>query len=91
MPSCDTEFLANGKIVAIKGLGGFHLACDALNLEAITELRKLKLRVDKPFAVMMPDLETAQKYCFVSEVERLLLESRQRPIVLYQRRRAARS
>jgi hydrogenase maturation protein HypF len=80
------RLLANGKIVAIKGLGGFHLACDALNLEAVTELRKRKLRVDKPFALMMPDMETVQKHCFVSEDERILLESRQRPIVLLQRK-----
>ncbi len=80
------RLLADGKIVAIKGLGGFHLACDTLNLAAVTELRKRKLRVDKPFALMMPDLETVQKHCFVSEAERVLLESRQRPIVLLQRR-----
>lgn len=80
------RLLANGKIVAIKGLGGFHLACDALNIEAVSELRKRKLRVDKPFALMMLDLETVQEYCFVSDAERTLLESRQRPIVLLQRR-----
>jgi len=80
------RLLANEKIVAIKGLGGFHLACDALNIEAVTELRKRKLRVDKPFALMMPDLETVQKHCFVSKAERILLESRQRPIVLLERK-----
>ena len=80
------RLLANGKIVAIKGLGGFHLACDALNIDAVTELRKRKLRVDKPFALMMPDLETVQKHCVVSEAETLLLESRQRPIVLLERK-----
>ena len=83
------EFLANGKIIAIKGLGGFHLACDALDVEAVTELRKRKLRVDKPFALMMPDLKTVDEYCETNEFERTLLESRQRPIVLLRRRQGS--
>ena len=80
------RLLADGKIVAIKGLGGFHLACDATNPQAVIELRNRKLRVDKPFALMMPDLETVEKHCFVNDAERELLESRQRPIVLLYRR-----
>jgi len=80
------RMLAEGKIVAIKGLGGFHLACDATNPEAVSELRRRKLRVDKPFALMMPDLETVEKHCFVNDAEHELLESRQRPIVLLYRR-----
>jgi len=76
------ELLTQGKIVAIKGLGGFHLACDALNDQVVNELRQRKLRRDKPFAVMMPNLETAKKYCYVSEEEAKLLFSPQRPIVL---------
>ncbi|MGD0752093.1 MAG: carbamoyltransferase HypF [Anaerolineales bacterium] len=80
------KLLANGEIVAIKGLGGFHLACDALNIEAVTELRKRKLRVDKPFALMMPDLESVDEYCYMNESERALLESHQRPIVLLRRK-----
>ncbi len=76
------ELLAEGKIVAIKGLGGFHLACDATSFTAVSELRRKKLRVDKPFAVMMPDLETIEKNCEINPAERELLESRQRPIVL---------
>ncbi|MEW5829947.1 MAG: carbamoyltransferase HypF, partial [Chloroflexota bacterium] len=78
--------LAEGRILAIKGLGGFHLACDATNAEAVAELRRRKLRVDKPFALMMPDLETVEQHCLVSEAERELLESRQRPIVLLERK-----
>ncbi|MEN9563870.1 MAG: Carbamoyltransferase hypF2 [Chloroflexota bacterium] len=80
------KLLAEGKIVAIKGLGGFHLACDATNAKAVTELRTRKLRVDKPFALMMPDLETIETHCFVSEEERKLLTSPARPIVLLKKR-----
>jgi hydrogenase maturation protein HypF len=78
--------LANSEIVAIKGLGGFHLACDATNAQAVTELRNRKLRVDKPFAIMMPDMETAEQHCFVGESERELLLSSARPIVLLNRK-----
>ena len=80
------QLLAAGKILAIKGLGGFHLACDATNPAAVAELRRRKLRVDKPFALMMPDLETVARHCYLSEAERDLLTSRQRPIVLLRRR-----
>jgi hydrogenase maturation protein HypF len=80
------KLLASGKIVAVKGLGGFHLACDALNAEAIAELRRRKLRVEKPFALMLPDLDAVNKYCFINESERNYLASRQRPIVLLQRK-----
>lgn len=78
--------LANGEIVAIKGLGGFHLACDATNAEAVGELRRRKLRVDKPFALMMPDIETIEQHCYVNEAEQELLQSGARPIVLLQRK-----
>jgi hydrogenase maturation protein HypF len=80
------QLLAEGKIVTVKGLGGFHLACDALNGTAVTTLRQRKLRVDKPFALMMPDLATVEQHCFVNNAERELLESRERPIVILQRR-----
>ncbi|MGD8402269.1 MAG: carbamoyltransferase HypF [Anaerolineales bacterium] len=80
------HLLANGKILAIKGLGGFHLACDATNVEAVTELRKRKLRVDKPFALMMPNIETIEQHCYVNDAERELLLSSARPIVLLQRK-----
>ena len=78
--------LAQGKIVAIKGLGGFHLACDATNAKAVTELRTRKLRVDKPFALMMPNLENIEQNCFVSDEERKLLTSPARPIVLLKKK-----
>ncbi len=80
------QWLVQGKIIAIKGLGGFHLACDATNAAAVIELRNRKLRVDKPFALMMPDIETVERHCFLSVAERELLEARQRPIVLLRRR-----
>ena len=76
------KMLADGKILVVKGLGGFHLACDATNAESVAELRRRKLRVDKPFALMMPDFATIEKHCIVSYAERKQLESRKRPIVL---------
>jgi hydrogenase maturation protein HypF len=76
------QFLAEGKIVAIKGLGGFHLACDATNPAAVAELRRRKLRVDKPFALMMANLAEIERHCFINAEEIKNLESYQRPIVL---------
>jgi len=78
--------LADGTILAIKGLGGYHLACDALNAEAVQRLRQRKHREAKPFALMVPDLETAHQLCSVSDAEAELLQSRRRPIVLLSRR-----
>lgn len=83
------RLLSEGKIIAIKGLGGFHLACDATNENAVAELRRRKGRIDKPFALMMPDVETVERYCHVSPEERALIESRERPVVLLQKRDAA--
>ncbi len=74
--------LRKGKIVAVKGLGGYHLACDATNKEAVSTLRKRKYREDKPFALMAADLATVERFCHVSSRERQLLESVKRPIVL---------
>jgi len=80
------QSLVDGKIVAVKGLGGFHLACDATNPEAVETLRSRKLRIEKPFAVMMPDLATVEVHCLVDEHERALLSARERPIVVLERR-----
>jgi hydrogenase maturation protein HypF len=74
-----------GKILAVKGIGGFHLACDAENPDAVQELRRRKLRVDKPFAVMMPDLKVVEDHCSLSQEETSALLSRERPIVLLSR------
>lgn len=80
------QWLQNGKILAVKGLGGFHLACDAANPAAVSELRQRKKRSDKPFALMAFDLETIQRHCVVSAEEAGLLTSRQAPIVLLERK-----
>jgi hydrogenase maturation protein HypF len=76
------RLLMEGKVVAIKGIGGFHLACDALNERAVRVLRERKGREEKPFAVMMPDLETVRQYCQVSRAEEELLMSPVAPIAL---------
>jgi len=78
--------LQRGDVVAIKGLGGFHLACDAPNAVAVSTLRERKRRVEKPFAVMVPDIDAAQRFCELDEAARGLLVSPQRPIVLLRRR-----
>ncbi|MCL5110662.1 MAG: carbamoyltransferase HypF [Chloroflexi bacterium] len=78
--------LQDGRIVAVKGLGGFHLACDATDEEAVAELRRRKGRGEKPFAVMARDSATVERLCHADEDERHLLESPQRPIVLMRRR-----
>lgn len=80
------ELLASGGIVAIKGLGGFHLACDASNEQAVAELRRRKRRSNKPLAVMVRDLADVERLCHVSDVERGLLAGSIRPIVLLRRR-----
>lgn len=80
------ELLANGGIVAIKGLGGFHLACDASNEQAVAELRRRKRRSNKPLAVMARDLVDVERLCHVNDAERGLLTGSIRPIVLLRRR-----
>jgi hydrogenase maturation protein HypF len=78
--------LLDGMIVVIKGIGGFHLACDALNAEAVERLRKRKYREDKPFALMASSLDVIKEYCFISEQEEKLLSSERRPVVLLENR-----
>ncbi len=74
--------LADGKIVALKGLGGFHLVCDATNDTAVNTLRKRKCRPHKAFALMMKDTEHARQYVLLGEEEMALLTSPQAPVVL---------
>lgn len=78
--------LVKGEVVAVKGLGGFHLACDATRAQAVDTLRRRKLRVDKPFAIMLADMQAVEKHCLIGEKERTLLTSRERPIVILRRR-----
>ena len=80
------ELLASGGIVAIKGLGGFHLACDAANEQAVVELRRRKRRSNKPLAVMVRSLTDAKRLCHINDAERDLLAGSIRPIVLLRRR-----
>ena len=80
------ELLSCGSIVAIKGLGGFHLACDASNEQAVAELRRRKRRSNKPLAVMVRGLADVERLCHISDVERGLLAGSIRPIVLLRRR-----
>lgn len=81
------EMLAAGGIVAIKGLGGFHLACDASNEHAVRDLRRRKRRSNKPLAVMVGDIEGARALCTIDEAEAELLTGSIRPIVLLRRRK----
>lgn len=74
--------LRAGRIVALKGIGGFQLLVDARQADAVYRLRRRKHRERKPFALMMPSLEQVRRFCRVSEAERLLLESAAAPIVL---------
>ncbi|HEX5085472.1 MAG TPA: carbamoyltransferase HypF [Blastocatellia bacterium] len=76
------SLLQRGKIVAVKGVGGFQLACDALNDDTVARLRSLKRRERKPFALMARDLDVARKYCAVGEIEAELLQSPASPIVI---------
>ena len=79
------DAIREGKIAAVKGLGGFHLMVDARNQQAVQELRARKRREQKPFALMAPSFEQALQYCSASEVERRLLRSPECPIVLLPR------
>jgi hydrogenase maturation protein HypF len=80
------RWLREGKIVAIKGLGGYLLACDATNPAAVAELRRRKKRSDKAFALMAFDIQTIERHCQVSESERDLLLAHTSPIVLLEKR-----
>ena len=84
-----SDLLKAGKVLALKGLGGFHLACDATSDEAINTLRARKRRQGKPLAVMLSTLEEVERHCLVSPEERKLLQSPQCPIVLLRWKRSS--
>jgi len=84
------RLLATGAILAIKGLGGFHLACDAYDERAVDSLRKRKGRPDKPLAVMVRELDEVRRECFCDEEEAALLSSPHAPIVLLMQREESR-
>jgi len=77
-----SEQIASGKTVAIKSIGGYHLMCDALNNNAVHELRYRKHRDSKPFAVMFRDIPSIRKYCYLNEIEKEEMESWRRPILI---------
>lgn len=79
------ECIKNGGIAAVKGLGGYHLACDACNEGAVERLRKNKVRYDKPFAVMMDSIDTVRNNCIINDDELSVLTSPQKPIVLLEK------
>jgi hydrogenase maturation protein HypF len=83
------RLLREGRIVAVKGLGGFHLACAADNAAAVAELRRRKHRPDKPFALMAADVETISSVCQCSSAELDLLQGSAKPVVLLTRKNAA--
>ena len=81
--------IAEGGIVAIKGIGGFHLCCDASNETAVRKLRQLKRRPMKPFAVMAKNLEAVRKECEVSAEQTRILDGHQKPILLLDKKKEA--
>jgi hydrogenase maturation protein HypF len=90
IPGLAGKLLADGRILAIKGLGGYHLACDASDPEAVRELRRRKHRDERPFALMARDMDVVRACCSVDAAEEKLLESVKKPIVLLKKRRACR-
>ena len=78
--------IEQGGIAAVKGIGGFHLCCDATSQDAVMLLRKRKRRPVKPFAVMMRDMDTVERECYVSEAQRAVLTGHQKPIVLLKKK-----
>ena len=85
------ELIRKGKIIALKGLGGFQLVVDATNNEAVKELRRRKLREEKPFALMFPSLQSVKAVCEVSETENGVLLSPESPIILLKKKSETRN
>jgi len=85
--SKTVSYLNEGKIIALKSTGGYHLVCDALNIHAVETLRQRKLRDAKPFAVMFRDINTLEKYAHLNKNEKTLIQSWIKPIVLLKERK----
>ena len=81
-----TRLLNEGKVIAVKGVGGYHLVCNASNEEAVNKLRKIKIRDTKPFALMFKDMESMSPYVYIDKEEEENLKSWRRPIVLLKQR-----
>ena len=79
--------IASGKTVAIKGLGGYHLMCDAMNNNAVIALRNKKQRDSKPFAIMFRDISAVRKYCYIDETEEKEMKSWRRPILILKQKK----
>jgi len=82
-----TVQIESGKIIALKGMGGYHLICDPLNNDAVGLLRKRKQRDAKPFAVMFRDIAAATEYCFIDKIEEEELVSWRRPVVILKQKK----
>ena len=80
------NLLSEGGIVAVKGIGGFHIACDAYNEDAVRRLRELKHRPAKPFAVMMRSIDSVKAHCEISPLQEEILKGHQKPIILLERK-----
>lgn len=80
------DYINRGKIVSVKGIGGYHLCCDGKNQEAVKRLRQIKHRYEKPFAVMMRDINTVKLYCDIDDLEEEALLSSKKPIVLLKKK-----
>jgi len=80
------KLIEEGQIVAIKGIGGYHLCCNAIDEKAIKKLRERKRRFDKPFALMGKDIETIEEFCHLNKYEKKILKSWQSPIVLLKKK-----
>ena len=78
--------VANGKIIAVKGIGGFHLCCNGSDEEAVCRLRNLKNRPMKPWAVMMKDLDRVKKECIIKKGQEDILTGHQKPILILDKR-----
>lgn len=81
------KLFENGKIIAVKGLGGYHIGCDALNEEAVSALRMRLGRPYQPFAILGRDIKSIERVCHISDDEKKYLISHERPIVVLEKKR----